>query len=331
MPACDAQRDGRQRALQAVLDRLVEHRADEPLARGADQHRQPEVRPQLAQPAEDRDADRRRLGEPEARIDDQAGARDAGRRSDPDALGESAGQPLDQVVGSLGRASRPARSDGPAGRVGGWLGGRLASAPVPDDQGGAGLSRDLGQARIERQAADVVDDRRAGRQRRLGDAGLAGVDRDRHRDRPASRSSTGRTRASSTSSGIRSWPGRVLSPPTSRMSAPAATSASARRRAASGPPWQAVAGERVGRDVQNPHDQRPDARSEVWEPLAEGAGKRHESSLRRAYRSVDLGRQPPRPVRIFMRLSTTIQMSFTERSGQNGTVVSAMMLSSGGA
>jgi hypothetical protein len=64
--------------------------------------------------------------------------------------------------------------------------------------------------------------------------------------------------------------------------------------------------------------------------LIERAGKRHESSIPSSVTIRCGARQLPRMVKIFMRLSTTIQMSFTERSGQNGTVIQAMMLLSGG-
>ena len=92
----DAESDRRQRALQPVLDGLIEDGADETLARGADQHRQAKSRSELAQTAEDRDADGRQLGETEAGVDDQARSRDTGRRRGSDALGEAACKPLDR-------------------------------------------------------------------------------------------------------------------------------------------------------------------------------------------------------------------------------------------
>ena len=71
---------------------------------------------------------------------------------------------------------------------------------------------------------------------------------------------TGTTRAISSSAPTTAWPGRVDSPPTSRMSAPSATIARAPARRPPRPgrrSEQAVAGERVRRDVDDAHDERP--------------------------------------------------------------------------
>ena len=113
------------------------------------------------------------------------------------------------------------------------------------------------QRRIVPQPADVVDDGRAGGERGAGDLGLVGVDRDRAREaRAASPSTTGSTRASSSSSGSGSAPGRVDSPPTSSRSAPSATICSAASTARAGIEQSAAVGKRVGRDVEDAHDER---------------------------------------------------------------------------
>ena len=66
----------------------------------------------------------------------------------------------------------------------------------------------------------------------------------------------GITRSSSSSS-VTWGPGPAFTPPTSRMSAPSATSCSARRRKASNVPGGALVEERVGRAVEDAHDERP--------------------------------------------------------------------------
>ena len=75
----DAGRHRRQRAGQPCLDRGAGQLADEALARRADQQRPPQ-RPQLGHPGQQLDGLRRRLGEAEARIEDDPLGRDAGRR-----------------------------------------------------------------------------------------------------------------------------------------------------------------------------------------------------------------------------------------------------------
>ena len=95
-----------------------------------------------------------------------------------------------------------------------------SAAPVS-----ATAARQLG---IAPQAADVVDNRRAGGDGGARDAGLVGVDGDRDADAgPAARRSTGSTRDSSSSAETGSAPGRVDSPPMSIRSAPSASMRSA--------------------------------------------------------------------------------------------------------
>ena len=112
--------------------------------------------------------------------------------------------------------------------------------------------------RIARQAGDVVDDLRAGVDRRAGDGRLARVDRNRNRRLAAtSRSITGSTRRSSSSADTGSAYGRVLSPPMSSMSAPSATSCSAWATAASAIEELPAVGKAVRRDIDDAHHQRP--------------------------------------------------------------------------
>ena len=76
----------------------------------------------------------------------------------------------------------------------------------------------------------------------------------------ASRSITGSTRRSSSSSPTGSAPGRVDSPPTSRMSAPSADEAQPVLHGGVGVEEQPAVRERVGRHVHDSHDQRLSAR-----------------------------------------------------------------------
>ena len=111
-------------------------------------------------------------------------------------------------------------------------------------------------------AAHIVDDRRAGIERRARDAGFHRVDRDqRRRPRARSFSITGTTRASSSSPRTSSAPGRVDSPPTSMIS-----------RAFGDHPRPLLdrgiaieklpaVGKRIRRDIQHAHDHRAGRRS----------------------------------------------------------------------
>ena len=96
------------------------------------------------------------------------------------------------------------------------------------------LGAERGHLRVAAQGGDVVDDRRAGVERRRGDRRLRGVDRDRApRRRPAPRSPA-RPAAAPPPRRTASAPGRVDSPPTSRIAAPAAASSRPWAIAASG-------------------------------------------------------------------------------------------------
>ena len=94
------------------------------------------------------------------------------------------------------------------------------------------LGDDLGQLRVAAQRGDVVDELRAELERPPRDLRLRGVDRDGHA--PASCSSTGTTRRSSSSTETPSAPGRVDSPPTSTIAAPSSSMRRALATASSG-------------------------------------------------------------------------------------------------
>ena len=110
---------------------------------------------------------------------------------------------------------------------------------------------------------------------------------------------TGTTRAASSATSTGAWPGRVDSPPTSRMSAPSATirraaATATRDRVVGRTGEEAVARERVRGDVEDAHDERPRAPGEVGRPdrVVERGGHRSRRSLRVAQERVVHG--PPR-------------------------------------
>ena len=147
--------------------------------------------------------------------------------------------------------ARTARSAAPAFMVAGSPAMCISTTKAPD---AAATSM---AARVEGQAADVVDDRGPGRDRACHHRGLAGVDGDRRRPaRPAPRT-TGSTRRSSSSTGTGSAPGRVDSPPTSTMSAPSCGQPQPVLDGAAASACCAAVAEAVGRDVEDAHEPRP--------------------------------------------------------------------------
>ena len=113
------------------------------------------------------------------------------------------------------------------------------------------------------------------------DLGMARVDRDRHASSDAKRTTTGRTRASSAATGTGSAPGRVDSPPTSRIAAPSAMRRSARSDRGGRVVDAAAVGERVGRDVEDAHDERPVERELEAAAAPDGRGRADASHARR--------------------------------------------------
>ena len=130
------------RAAEALVGRRGRDRVDEALARGADQERQAE-RFELREPRDGGDALLRRLAEADAGVEHDALARDAG------------------AVGDLERAGKERRDVGHDvdGRIGGL-------AVVHDDDRHGVLGHHARHVGIALQAPDVVDDRRAGGERR---------------------------------------------------------------------------------------------------------------------------------------------------------------------
>ena len=104
---------------------------------------------------------------------------------------------------------------------------------VHQADGAACLGDHVRHVVVAAQGGDVIDDRRAGGQGAARHLRLDRVDADRHADAPASASTTGSTRRSSSSGGTGSEPGRVDSPPMSTMAAPSRTSVRACSSAAS--------------------------------------------------------------------------------------------------
>ena len=168
--------------------RAAGDRADEVLARDREQQRAAEL-VQHVQAAQHRDGLRRRLGEVRARVEEELLGVDAALERDLHPLAQERGDVGDDVVVEVGVLQALLRR----------------GARVHDDQRRAGARADVGERRVA-QAADVVDDRRARRDRRLGDRGLVGVDGDERAEPAATtRSTSGTTRSisSSTSTGGR--------------------------------------------------------------------------------------------------------------------------------
>ena len=160
-----------------------------------------------------------------------------------DALGEEGAHVVDDVVVARVVLHRP-----------------RAALHVHEDDGAVRARRRAPASSGSRaQRGDVVDDRRPGVERRFGDRGLRGVDRDRdpgarrgpRAPRPRARCARARARRVTAAA-----PGRVVSPPMSSRSAPSAASSRPWAIADARVEEQAAVGERVGRHVDDPHQLR---------------------------------------------------------------------------
>ncbi len=137
--------------------------ADEGFARGTDEDRIAE-RGQLREPVEKLEVLLRRLAESETRVERDAILANAGASGDVERALE---------IGAANR-DRVARQR---------LGGAKNAGIVHGDHPGAEVRRDRRHVFVALQPADVVDDRRARAERRLGDRRLHRVDGDRHAGR----------------------------------------------------------------------------------------------------------------------------------------------------
>ena len=133
----------------------------------------------------------------------------------------------------------------PFARRGARCASRTSAAPVS--------RADAPRARVA-QAADVVDDPRAGGDRGARDGGLVGVDRDDRPELARDPLDSGTTRSISSSSSTGGRPVDADSPPTSRMSAPVGEQLARRARScASRRRVQAAVAEGVGGGVDDAH------------------------------------------------------------------------------
>ena len=114
---------------------------------------------------------------------------------------------------------------------------------------------------------------------------------------PASPATTGSTRAISSAAATGSAPGRVDSPPTSRMSAPLGGQLAAVRDRSLGVEEAAAVGERVGRHVDDPHqpERAPHAAKLAWSACRCGSPLR--ATRPRSSRMSPTGSRATRPGR----------------------------------
>ena len=182
------------------------------------------------------------LAEADARVDASCVARHARRHRGPEPRG------------------RNSRTSATTSVVAGLVLHRLGLAlHVHQHQAGARLPHQRRTSRDPRRRVTSFTMAGAGGERRAGDRGAARVDADRGRRGfrvQAARSPAAPGRAPPRRD-TRSAPGRVDSPPTSRMSAPSATICSPCFTASSAPSEHPAVAERVGRDVHDAHDQGP--------------------------------------------------------------------------
>jgi hypothetical protein len=141
------------RAAEALMRLRRRHRADETLARGADQQRKSE-RLQLAEPRQCSHALLRRLAEADAGVEDNFVRRNSRFRRDVERVREEVDDVLHDVHSGIG-----------------------AVAVVHDDDGRAALGDEAGHAGIALQAPDIVGDRGALIQRPGDDGRFHAVDR----------------------------------------------------------------------------------------------------------------------------------------------------------
>ena len=217
------------------------HARQRRLARPADQQRHAE-RQQLALARQQREVVRQRLAEADAGIE-----RRCARASMP-----GASQRVDRARAGTPRPRRRRRRSRarPAS---------IAASPcmcirqTPQ----RGCAATASSAPGARSAPDVVDDVGAQVERGAHHLGLVGVDRDRHAERRPPRAAPAARAPALRRSGTGSAPGRLDSPPMSRMSAPSREQLLAvRDRAAPASSVAAAVGERIGRDVDDAHHAR---------------------------------------------------------------------------
>ena len=281
-PGRDPERGRRGGRLDALVGGQVEHLAQGRLARRAEQHRAAEDA-ERAEVAEQREVVVGRLAEPEARVDDRGVPRRRRRR----ARGRSpAGGP---------RRPRRRRSGSapPRGCASATIGTPRAAAsrtmPGSSATPQMSLSRCAPASRAAAATAGLVVSI---------DSGVAG-------SAPATARMTGTTRAISSSGSSRAWPGRLEAPPMSSRSAPSSTIRRAWATAAatgSSAAEEPVPRERVRRDVEHAHHERPGAPVERHrDPRAAAPGRRagrptrrragHTTASRRRHRRRDARRR----------------------------------------
>lgn len=222
---------------------IAASRAEERLARRAHEQRPIERAGDLREPRQHTIAVLGPFGKPDAGVDDHAAALDAG------ALG--GGDRAAKLVDHLGGHIIVLRLAGHRLR---------APARVHENERGAVPGRDAGQFGVELQAADVVHDRDAGFERRIRHQRLVGVDRQRdlhaRRDPLEDRHHAPQLLVGRHGLGARP---RGLAAEIDDVGALGLEPQRARRRLGRiGNP----AGERVGRDVEDAHDERPRAEDE---------------------------------------------------------------------
>ena len=201
-------------------------------------------RAQRVQAPQHRDGLRGRLGEVGAGIEDQLLGGDAAPRRERRSAraGTPRRRPTTSVVGA-GIEQRALGRD----------------ARVHQHQRRARCARTRSASAGSRRPETSLTIARAGRDRRLGDRRLVRVDGDDRAHSPASRSISPHDARDLLLRGDGGRSPRADSPPTSTMSAPAASSARPRAtRSVERPPLARV-GERVGRRVEDAHQQRPRA------------------------------------------------------------------------
>ena len=239
---------------------------EERLARGRRRSTGSPSPTKLGQRGQQRPVVRAGLGEPQARVDDQLRRR---RRR----------RPPRRRPGRAARRGRRARRRRRRARS---LHRVAVPAPVHQDPGAAGVARRppaiAGSASPPDTSLTTVD---AGGQRRLGDRGAVGVDRQRHavrgqpldhRDDPA-QLLLGRRPAARPAGSTRRRRRRGRRRP-SRIARPCATASSTRRVAA-------AVGERVGGDVEDADDADPvGARRHALHRLISGPGSGSSASAR---------------------------------------------------
>ncbi len=240
MLAASRSSTGRARAV-----RVGQQAAQERLAAAADQQRKAQ-RGDLGEPVDQRPVVVGGLGEPQPGVEHQPVVADARRAGGRHPLGQLAASP--RRPHHRPRRTTRATASGRRGRASAW---RRRSRPEP-----ATTSRIAGSASPPETSLTIRAP--AASAARATSARMVSTETTASR---ASASITGTTRASSSVTSGRVAPGRVDSPPTSRMSAPSASSRRPWAIADVGVGVETAVGEGVGRDVDDPHQLRRHGRS----------------------------------------------------------------------